>query len=355
MGNTFIGEVTRPDFDAGDKKVKLTATVTKGLVTKTISFDTIVKKLGITDGQAVVKDIASILLPAETKKNLILPLLGSNGSKISWSSDTPASISNTGLIVRPEVGSPAVTVKLTATVTRGIETQNKEFTIKVLSWTTDDELEDAKAKITWNTISGLNTSINSVVSDLVFPAIVGRDVAATWITSNKSFCTEAGKITRPTYTQGPVIINVTATLTKSGKNITVTISGIRLEPSAITNAEIALDTINKLDSSMFIGSNESLAKITSDMSLPSSVGGQVSEYSSITWSLVTEEDAPTTSQYITLTQKGIATECKITRPTLEQGNFATYLKATATANDPNSGESGTATKKFRIIVLAKES
>lgn len=355
MCSAFIGKVTRPDFDAGDKNVKLTATVTKGLVTKTISFDTVVKKLGITDGQAVVKDIANISLPTDVKKNIDLPFVGTNGSKITWVSDKPESITNTGVVIRADVGSPNVVVKLTATVKKGEETQTKEFTINVLSWTVEDEIEDAKSYITWATIADLNNSINSVTSDLVFPAKLGREVAVTWVTSNKSFCTEAGKVTRPTYTQGPVIINVTATLTKTGKTAKVTISSIRLEPAAVTNAEIALDTINKLDSSMFIGSNESLTKIIADMDLPLSVSGQLSEYCTLAWSLVTEEDGPTTSQYITITPKGASTEFKVTRPTLEQGNFATYLKATATANDPNSGESGTATKKFRIIVLAKES
>lgn len=351
----FKGKVTRPDFDAGDKKVKLTATVTKNASTKTIEFDVIVKKLGITDGQAVVKDIAAISVPVSTKVNIALPLTGINGTKISWSSDKLENITSNGVVTRPDVGQLAVSVKLTATVTKGTETQNKEFTVSVLPWTIEDELEDAKKLVEWNAISGTNSSINNVISDLVFPATIGRSVAVTWTTSNKTFCDESGKITRPTYTQGPVIINVTATLTKQEKSVKTTISGIRLEPSAITNSEIALDTINKLDSSMFIGANESLSRITTNMTLPYTVDGQLSDYCTMAWTLVNDSDGAVTSQFISIDVKGATIECKITRPSKDEGNFPTFLKATATCNDPSSGEPGTATKKFRIIVLAMES
>lgn len=354
MSGTYTGKVTRPDFDSGDKNVKLTATVTKGIVTRTISFDTIVKKLGITDGQSVIKDLASILLAKDTKTNIDLPLVGTNGSKITWSSDSPEVITDTGVITRPTVGQGASVAKLTATVKKGTESQTKQFDINVLPWTLDDEIEDAKNLLKWSTIAGDNDSIQTVKADLVFPSTIGRSVNVTWVTSNKAFCTDAGKVTRPTYTQGPVVINVTATLSKDDKSAQVTISGIRLEPFAITNGEIALDTVNKLDSSSFVGGNESLSNIVTDMILPSTMDDQLSYYCAITWSLVTEGNEPTTSQYITLTQKSSHTECKITRPTLEQGNFVTYLKATVTANDPDGGDAGTSIKRFRVIVVALE-
>lgn len=350
-----IGKVERPDFDAGDKIVTLTATVTKGSVTKTISFNPIVKKLGITDGQSVVKDIAAIVVSAETKVDIKLPTVGANGSKITWSTSEEAVLSANGEVIRPDTGEEAVVVTLTATVEKGDEIQTKEFPVKVLPWTTTDELEDAKALVVWDTIAGTNASINSVVTDLVFPDTLGRNVAVTWVTSNKSFCSEAGTITRPTYTQGPVIINVTATLEKDGESTTVTISGIRLDPAAITNGEIALDTINKLDSSMFIGTNEALTKITDDMILPTVVVGQLSDYCSIAWSLVDEDGSViTNSPYVTINTKNSVVECVITRPTKEQGNYAAYLKATATSKDSLGGESGTADKRFRIIVLAND-
>ena len=349
----FIGKVVRPDFETGDKNVKLTATVTKGTVTKTVSFNTIVKKLGITDGQSVIRDLAWLTLPTETKVNLTLPFAGPNDTDISWASDKPANITNTGLVTRPAVGEEDAIVKLTATVSKGEETQSKEFTIKVFAWTTEDELEEARNLITWELIAGTNTSINMVVSDLVFPSTIGREVDVVWVSSNRDFCDATGKITRPTYTQGPVIISVAATLTKDSQTITKTITGIRLEPASITNGEIALDAINKLSEAAFLGSNPSLSQITTDMVLPITISGLLSDACTYGWSIVDAEDDALTTPYVTLQPKASNVECKIVRPNQSEGNYICYLKATATSNDGTAGTPGTANKRFRIVVLAE--
>lgn len=349
------GKVVRPDFDAGDKPVTLTATVKKGLVTKTIAFNTIVKKLGITDGQATIKDLAWINVPTETKLDIILPLKGPNGTTISWSSGTPATISNLGLVTRPSVGEADLTVTLTATVKKGSESQTKGFPVKVLAWTTEDELENAKNLINWELIAGTNSSINMVISNLVLPAKLGREVTIAWTTSNRDFCDTSGKITRPTYTQGPVIISVVATLSKSGKTITTSIPGIRLEPAAITNNEIALDAVNKLNEAEFLGKNVSLSQIVESMELPTSIHGLLSESCTYAWTIVDEDDSPVVSSYIKLQPKTQSVSCTITRPTKSDGNFICYIKATATSNDLGSGDAATSAKKFRLIILAQVS
>lgn len=349
----FTGKVTRPDFETGDKKVKLTATVTKGNVTKDIAFDVIVKKLGITDGQSVIRDIAWLKVPAETKENLQLPKEGPNQTVITWVSETPAVLSNTGLVTRPAVGESDANVKITATVTKGEESQTKEFTVKVFAWTTTDEIENAKSLITWELIAGTNSSINMVTANLVLPAVIGRQVPIAWKTSNADFCDSDGTITRPTYTQGPVIISVTATLRKDGEETTKTIQGIRLEPAAITNGEIALDAVNKLDPSMFLGSNPSLSQITNNMILPHVVPDLLSDTCVFGWSIVDEEDNALTTPNIRLVVKANHTECVVTRPTSSDGNVVAFLKAVATATEGSAGTQGTANKRFRVIVLAQ--
>lgn len=349
----FIGKVVRPNFEDGDKNVKLTATVTKGSVTKTVSFDTIVKKLGITDGQSVIKDLAALVVPSEATTNIELPTTGLNGTKIAWSSDLPGSITNMGLVTRPNVGEENSTVTLTATVTKGTESQSKDFTVTVIAWTVDDELSDARSLVTWELIAGTNASINMVMSNLVLPNTIGRDVAVTWVSSNKDFCDTDGTITRPTYTQGPVIISVAATLTKDEKTLTQTITGIRLEPAAITNKEIALDASNKLSEAAFLGENASLSQIVDDMKLPITIAGLMSESCTYGWSVVDNDDQPVTTPYVTLQSKASHVECAITRPNESEGNFICYLKAIATANDIGAGETGTSEKRFRIVVLAQ--
>lgn len=349
-----LGKVTRPDFDSGDSDVMLTATVSKGLVTKKISFPVIVKKLGITDGQAVIRDAAEIVLPAETKVDLVLPSTGQYGSTITWATNNDANITDKGKVTRPDVDALDVTVKLTATVKKGSDTEIQEFNVKVLAWTTIDEITDAAKMLVFDKIAGTNASINMVTSDLVLPATIGRSVNVAWTTSSPEFCDigQSGKITRPTFTQGPVIISLTATITKKGETQSVVIAGIRLEPAAITNQEVAIDAINKLDSSMFIGTNTALTAITDSMILPITIDNQLSTYNKFTWELVDADDHTAVTSIVKLNNRTQDVECVITRPSSTEGNYAVFLKATATCNDP-AGSPGTSTKSFYIVVQAK--
>ncbi|ACL77312.1 immunoglobulin-like domain-containing protein [Ruminiclostridium cellulolyticum] len=62
-----------------------------------------------------------------------LPTVGSvNGSAITWVSDTPTVVSNNGqTVVRPAFGAGDATVTLTATITKGLVTDTKVFTLIV--------------------------------------------------------------------------------------------------------------------------------------------------------------------------------------------------------------------------------
>jgi len=62
-----------------------------------------------------------------------LPSLGANGSIITWVSDTPSIVSDDGQTInRPDFASGDLTVTLTATITKGLITDTKVFTLTVL-------------------------------------------------------------------------------------------------------------------------------------------------------------------------------------------------------------------------------
>jgi len=62
-----------------------------------------------------------------------LPSTGANGSTITWTSDTPAVVSDDGqTVVTPNYGAGNATVVLTATITKGTVTDSKAFTLTVL-------------------------------------------------------------------------------------------------------------------------------------------------------------------------------------------------------------------------------
>lgn len=95
---------------------------------------------GITDQEKVAADAKELVITfsgSDTKNsvtgNLTLPVTGSNGSSITWSSDTPGVIASDGTVTRPAFGTGNATVILSATISNGSATpQILFFTIIVL-------------------------------------------------------------------------------------------------------------------------------------------------------------------------------------------------------------------------------
>ena len=84
----------------------------------------------LTDKQKLESDVSNVSLPETTTDNLTLPAEGSYGTTISWVSSNEEVISNAGVVVR---GEEDVEVTLTATFTLGIESEEIEYTVKVLA------------------------------------------------------------------------------------------------------------------------------------------------------------------------------------------------------------------------------
>lgn len=108
--------------------VILTATVTKGTVVKDVEFEVAV---GLEDSDRTAADRDAIVVPGAVTVagDMELPESGINGSLIAWESDTPATISHEGIVVLP--GSGTVSVILTATISYGSSSIEKEFTVVV--------------------------------------------------------------------------------------------------------------------------------------------------------------------------------------------------------------------------------
>lgn len=126
-----------------------------------------------------------------------LPMTGVSGSSISWLSDTPAVVSHDGqTIVRPVVGTGNVSVNLTATITKGIETDTKVFSLTVLSVTLAEIKADAYAALTtalgaytegnytvanWITLTGFKTAGDTGIDAAIDPT--GVSLAQTTATN----------------------------------------------------------------------------------------------------------------------------------------------------------------------------
>lgn len=126
------GAVTRPAAGEPEGHATLTATLKKGTVTDTKTFEVTV--LPAFDDATAVKQAAEALTVRnldDVRGNLTLPTDGALGTKVSWSSANAAVVADDGVVHRPAHGDGATTVELTATVTKGDAKTTRAFTAKV--------------------------------------------------------------------------------------------------------------------------------------------------------------------------------------------------------------------------------
>ena len=136
------GTVTRPNADAGEAEVTLTATITYGEASDTKEFTVTVLKehaAGITSDAAIVAaDRAALSIGLSVSdsvyavtENITLPLTGASGSAIAWRSDAPEVIAHDGTVTRPDADAGDAEVTLTATITYEEASDTKEFILTV--------------------------------------------------------------------------------------------------------------------------------------------------------------------------------------------------------------------------------
>jgi beta-xylosidase len=126
------GKVTRPAAGEPDGHATLTATLKKGTVTATRSFDVTVLA-AFDDGTATrqAAEALSVHNLDDVRGNLTLPADGAHGTHVTWSSARPDIIAGDGTVHRPAHGTGGTTVDLTATVTKGEATATRTLTAKV--------------------------------------------------------------------------------------------------------------------------------------------------------------------------------------------------------------------------------
>ncbi|MFJ6000436.1 family 43 glycosylhydrolase [Streptomyces sp. NPDC092370] len=126
------GAVTRPAAGHPDAHATLTATLKKGTVTDTRTFDVTV--LSAFDDRTAAEQAAEALTVHnldDVRGNLTLPTTGTHGTDITWSSAKPGVIAPDGVVHRPAHGDGATTVELTATASKGEADATRTFTAKV--------------------------------------------------------------------------------------------------------------------------------------------------------------------------------------------------------------------------------
>ncbi|MFI2433311.1 family 43 glycosylhydrolase [Streptomyces sp. NPDC018693] len=161
--------------------------------------------------QGVAEDTAALTLgdTSAVVADLDLPRTGpAGGSSISWTSDNPAVVSDSGKVTRPAAGQPDAHATLTATLKKGTMTGTKTFDVTVLPDFDDRTATEQAAKAL--TVHNLD----DVRGNLTLPATgtYGTDVA--WSSANPDVVSADGVVHRPAHGDGGTTVELTATVTK---------------------------------------------------------------------------------------------------------------------------------------------
>jgi hypothetical protein len=142
--------------------------------------------------------------------NIDLSLSGSYGATITWQSSLPQVVTNNGVVTRPAYGFSSVEVTLTATLTVGTVSLNKQFVVTVLPFYSDAE----SVNFDLNNLV-LSGNLQLLRSNLVLPLTGSEGTTISWQTSNGNVLSNSGAIVnRPLNGQGHATVTLTATVSK---------------------------------------------------------------------------------------------------------------------------------------------
>lgn len=265
-----------------DKNVQVEAEVTGGSEDNKAVFrgkgEFLVKKSVKSDSESVADAKAALIfdkikgantLEEEITSNLNLISLISDNVKISWSSsDNNALNPFSGIVSRPKNGEGNKLITLTATISKGAESDTKTFELIILQETKSDEQAVLEAINSITLSSILNgQSDNSVTNNLNLPTSGSDNTKISWSSSNNNIIEKSGSVSRPALdTQ----IDLTATVSKGtalqAKAFTLTVLGTTdLDELALAGAKLALTEIKILNG------NVEKDKIIGDVKLPTSL------------------------------------------------------------------------------------
>ncbi|MDQ4051594.1 MAG: Ig-like domain-containing protein [Actinomycetota bacterium] len=127
------GVVHRPASGQPDGTATLTATVTRGAVSRTATFAVTVLAEDLDDAGKAQAAVAAVDLvhADDVRGNLTLPTTGEHGAALAWESSDPSVVGAAGEVTRPAYGAAPVDVTLTVTATKNAATAQRSIVVRV--------------------------------------------------------------------------------------------------------------------------------------------------------------------------------------------------------------------------------
>jgi hypothetical protein len=207
---SIAGTVQRPSI--GDALVTLTATITSHQASDTAEFGITVKgQLSDQDAVAAAKAALDIVYAGgdsalSVTQNVGLPVSGADNCAVTWDTDTPETISATGVVIQPS--SEPVSVTLTATISSNAISDTKVFHLNVQPSLSDaDAVAADKAALAIGFASGDTAS--SVTGNIVLPTAGTNGSTISWSSSNPDVISISGGVIVPSDQDANVTMTAT--------------------------------------------------------------------------------------------------------------------------------------------------
>lgn len=336
------GTVNRPAYSpAGDTNVVLTAAVTMNAASTNRDFTVTVKQLEDPAISQVSNAAYNLVITyaagesaAAVSNNLTLPATGSDGTTVSWSSQTPGVIATDGTVTRPAYGSGNATVQLTAVISKSsfpgetpVRAVTNTFSLTVIQQEPSDTQAVAETLANLAIVYGSGDSASSVTQNLTLTNAGPWGVTVGWSSDKTAFVADNGTVTRPTWTEGEQTVTLTATATKNAASDTTNF--VLTLPALPPSTD--LEKITAESNALAIGyaSGDSATNVTQNLTLQT-----IGTYSGvgITWASSHTNVDPATGNVI--------------RPAIGDPDVTVTLTATLT------NATQTLTKEFTVTVIA---
>lgn len=181
-------------------------------ILSTISFDT----GSVSDEDAVRADLAALSVPDIATANLLLALVGGNGSAITWVSGNPRVVSPEGIVIRPVQGEADMVVTLIATAARGGITRQRVFSVRVPAVEALSDEDMARADLEALTLP------LSTIRDISLPGAGSSGSIITWSSGAPRIISDNGAVTRPAAGSGDAGVELAARAVKNGSEASKT-------------------------------------------------------------------------------------------------------------------------------------
>ena len=167
-------------------------------------------------------------------QNVSLTNAGSSGTTVGWASDNTGVVAVDGAVVRPAYGSGNATVTLTATITKGSESDTKVFTLTVKEAQQTDAEAVAAVKSTLAIGFASGDDANNVSQNVSLTNAGSNGTTVSWASDSIGVISVNGTVIRPASISGNATVILTATITKGSAsdtkvfNVTVKAEGPQL-------------------------------------------------------------------------------------------------------------------------------